>query len=159
MARNDSLRFDIIGNDQASAAFTRAGDAALNMGGKMDKAALVSTALNEALKRQRAAARENATALLDLATADDSLSDHERKLAESALAADLALRREAEAKKKSADAAAQATARNKALSDSMKGLSLNPGIMGPALLAAPALATLGGVGLGAAAGRWPGRRP
>jgi len=149
---NDSLRFDIIGNDNASSAFSRVGEAARNMGGKMDTAARQTVVLDEALKRQQTATRASVDATLSLARADEILTEAEHMLRDGALEAELALKRETEAKKQSGKAAEDAAAKNAALRDSFKGLSLNPGIAGPALLAAPLATSLAGVGAGAAIG-------
>ena len=98
-AANESLRFDIIGNDRASDAFSRVGRAAGDMGVKMDKATRDALGLDDALKRQRAAARTSTDATLALAKSDSILDEVERRLRDGALEAEFALKKEAEALK------------------------------------------------------------
>ena len=53
MAADESLRFDIVGDDHASDAFSKVGRSVGDMSGKMDHAASASAYLDDALKRQR----------------------------------------------------------------------------------------------------------
>ena len=108
MAASESLQFDIIGKDHASDAFSKVGRSVSDMGSKMDMSARLAKSLDEALRRQRAAVRANYAETLKLAAADDTLSEAQRKLARDALEADVALKKEAEAKKKDAEASRQA---------------------------------------------------
>jgi hypothetical protein len=157
LANDETLRFDIIGQDHLSDPFTRAGVSVKSLGEKMDKATRLSIALDEAMRRQRAAARSNMEAILGLAAADDSLSEAERKLARDALEADVAIRREAEAKKRDADAARRAAEENGRLASSLQAIAKwkdkgGPAWLGPALLALGPLSSIAGVAAGAAVG-------
>jgi hypothetical protein len=155
---NEELRFDIIGNDKASDAFSRVGRSAGDMGGKMDLAAKNAMLLDDALKRQQSAARASADATLSLAKSDGILAEVEGRLRDGALEAEFALKKEAEAKKKSGDAAVEAAAKNKTFADSLQKVadkakkSGGPAWLGPALALAPVATSLAGAGAGAAAG-------
>ncbi len=155
---DETLRFDIVGNDHASAAFSRAGESTGTLSRKMDIAARSAKALDAALERQRIASRVSVDATLALAKADDILAEAEHGLRDGALEAEFALKKEAEAARKSGDAAARAAGENRGLAaslakiaDSAKGKG-GPGWLGPALVLAPAATTLGGVAAGAAVG-------
>ena len=107
---DETLRFDIIGRDNASGAFSRVAVSAKDMGDKMDVATRHALVLDEALKRQSTAARVSADATLAAAKADKLLADAERTLSDEALKADFALRRQADAAKKAGDDSARASA-------------------------------------------------
>lgn len=155
---NEELRFDIIGNDRATGAFSRVGGSVKDMGDRMNVATKQAVLLDEAMNRQRTAARVSVDATLALAKADDILAEAEHTLRDGALEAELALKRETEAKKKSGDAALEAAAKNKRFQDSLNKVASGaqskggPGWLGPALLAAPVATTVAGVGAGAAIG-------
>lgn len=153
---DETLRFDIVGDDHASQPFSRAGASVGELSRKMDAAARSSAVLDEALKKQRTAAGTAADASLSLARADKILEEAEHGLRDGALEAEFALKKQAEAAKKSGDAATRAAAQNRGLADSLQKVadkakkSGGPALLGPALLLAPAAASLGGVAAGAA---------
>jgi hypothetical protein len=171
-ASSESLRFDIIGNDRASDAFSRVGRSAGDMAGKMDSAAFKAALLGDktdtaafkaglldsALRRQNATAKASSDATLALAKSDGILAEVEGRLRDGALEAEFALRKEADAKKKSGDAAATAAAENKGFAAGLSALTGSGGGGMGALIAAgaalsPVIVTAGtGLGLfGAAA--------
>jgi hypothetical protein len=158
MAASESLRFDIIGNDRGSDAFSRFGRSVSDVSAKMDGATARSIFLDDALKRQAETAKRSTDATLALAASDKILDEVERRLADGALEAELALKREADAKKKSGDAALSAAAKNKTFADSLSKIADSakkgggPAWLGPALALAPAAGTLTGVAAGASVG-------
>jgi SLT domain-containing protein len=155
---DETLRFDIIGKDNASGAFSRVAASAKDMGGNMDVATRHALVLDEALKKQSTAARTSADATLAGARADKIYSDAMGVLSGRTIEAELALKREAAAAKKSGDAADAAAAKNRRLADSLKKVSDSALIAGsgkgtllsllPALipLAAPVAGTVGLIG-------------
>jgi hypothetical protein len=159
MAASESLRFDVTLNDrEASDGFSRIGRSVIDMSGKMDTAAVKSAFLDEALKRQRETTRRTADATLSLAKSDEVLAEVEKRLAEGALEAEFALKREAEAKKADAEASRKAAAENTGfaaslnkIADSMKKGG-GPAWLGPALLGLAPLTSIAGVAAGATIG-------
>jgi hypothetical protein len=76
---DQTLRFDIVGDDHASGAFSRVGVSAGELSKKMDIAARTTAVLDEALKRQGRAAAVSADATLALARADKILAEEAKK--------------------------------------------------------------------------------
>ena len=155
---DETLRFDIVGDDQVSEPLSRAAESAGKLSRAMDAAARQSAIMDEALKRQGTAARVSVDATLSLARADKILEDAEHGLRDGALEAEFALKRQADAAKKAGDAADKAAAQNKGLqaslqkvADSAKGGG-GPAWLGPGLLGLGAIGTVAGVGAGAAIG-------
>jgi SLT domain-containing protein len=152
---DETLRFDIIGKDNASGAFSRVAASAKDMGGNMDVATRHALVLDEALKKQSTAARTSADATLAGARADKIYSDAMGVLSGRTIEAELALKREAAAAKKSGDAAAEAAAKNSVLADSMRKVSdsalLKPSARGSFIALMPALIPVAG-GLAAGIG-------
>ena len=118
----------------------------------------------DAIEKQRKAAGVSAGASLALAKADDILKEAEHGLAEGALEAEFALKREAEAERQAARDALEAAAANKALGDSFDKLARKAGgasllgtlgALSPALIPVTAGVAAGvgaiGVSFGAAA--------
>jgi hypothetical protein len=155
---DETLRFDIIGKDDVSGPFSRAGRAVGDLSAKMDAAAFRAKLLDEELRRQKDAARVSAEASLALARADKTLEEAEHGLAAGALEAEFALKREAEAARKAAEETRKAAAENKKAADGWQGLAGKmkkgggPAWLGPALLGLPAITSLGGVAAGAGIG-------
>jgi hypothetical protein len=149
---DETLRFDIVGEDRLSEPLAKAGTSAGNLSRHMDAAARSAAVLDEALRRQNTASRVSVDATLTLARADKILEDAEHGLTKGALEAEFALKKQAEAAKQSGEAAKKAAAENAAFRKTLSGLSASPGLLGPALLLAPAAGTLAGVAGGAAIG-------
>ena len=106
-----NFRFGSTGADQLAAGMKKVSDAEV-------LAARGARLLTDALDKQRKASRTSIDASLALAKADDILKEAEHGLAEGALEAEFALKREAEAEKQAARAAVEAAAANKKLADS-----------------------------------------
>src|SRR5947209_4596642 len=85
----------------------------------MDIATKNALVLDEALKRQQQASRASVDATLALAKSDGILAEAEHVLRDGALEAELALKKETQAKKESGDAAAVAAAKNEAFRKSL----------------------------------------
>jgi len=151
---DETLRFDIIGRDNASGAFSRVAASAKDMGGNMDVATRHALVLDEALKKQSAAARTSAEATLAAARADKILDDAERMAAKGALEAEYALKREAAAAKDAGDKSKAASGGVSALAGGggMAGGGMGA-LIGAGVALAPVLITvgLGAAGLGVAA--------
>jgi hypothetical protein len=105
----------------------------------------------DAIEKQRKAAATSVGATLALAKADDILKEAEDGLRDGALEAEFALKKEAEAEKKSAKAALESAAAHKKARDALKGLS-GPGLLGPAVALLPAVGVAAGVATGAVIG-------
>lgn len=147
---DETLRFDIVGRDNASGAFSKVAGATKDMGDRMDVASRHAFALDEALKRQSAAARSSVDATLASAKADKILADAERVLRDGALEAEYALKKQGDAARKAGEDSA-AAAGPEGLGALLGGGGIPGGGMG-ALIAAgavvsPMLVTLG-FGLG-----------
>jgi hypothetical protein len=97
VAASESVRFDIIGNDRGSDAFSRFGRSVADVSTKMDTATARSIYLDDALKRQSETAKRSTDATLALAKSDAILDEVERRLADGALEAEFALKKEADA--------------------------------------------------------------
>lgn len=151
---DETLRFDIIGRDNASGTFSKVAGSAKEMGDRMDVATRHALVLDEALKRQSTAARASADATLASAKADKILADAEHVLSDRALEADFALRRQADGAKKAGDASAEAAGGVSALAGGggIPGGGMGA-LVGAGVALAPVLVTVGVglAGFGAAA--------
>src|SRR6185312_11154014 len=135
-----SITFDFLSRGSATVAgdFRKVGDnAALASRG----AKVLSDAIEKLGQKENRTAAESVL----LAKALRQTGDAEDRVAARAVVADAAIRR--------LDDAMQDTNKHSGeLGKTLSGLKLNPGLVGPLLALAPAIATLGGVGAGAAAG-------
>lgn len=157
MAAREEVRAVIIGEDRASEAFSKAGRSVEGMGVRMDAATKASDFLDDALKRQRKTALLGADASLALAKSDEILAEVEHRLRDGALEAELALKKEAEAKKQDAAASRRASEENSRFAASLQKIASwkdkgGPAWLGPALGLAPVASSLLGAGAGVAAG-------
>lgn len=117
---DETLRFDIIGNDRASSAFSRAGESAGTLSRHMDEAARSSAILDEALKKQNIATRASADASLSLAKADGILAEAEHVLRDGALEADFALKKQGDGFKALSEKAKKSTLEVTAAAEEMR---------------------------------------
>jgi len=135
-----SITFDFLttGADRTAGGFRKVADNTV-------LAARGAKVLSDAI--EKLGSKENRTAAESalLAKALRQTGDAEDRVAARAVVADAAIRR-------LDDAMQDADKHSGELSKTLGGLKLNPGLVGPLLALVPAIATLGGVGAGAAAG-------
>jgi SLT domain-containing protein len=136
----ESIRFDFLstGAEKLAGDFRKTGDSAAlaARGAKV----LTDVIKDLGQKEDRTAAQSKI-----LAAALRQTGDAEDRAAAKAVLADAAIRRLDDSMKDS-------TKRSGELGKALGGLKLNPGLLGPAVALAPALATLGGVATGVAVG-------
>jgi hypothetical protein len=135
-----SITFDFLSRGSATVAgdFRKVGDnAALASRGAKVLADVIGK-LGDKEDRTAAESKILARALRETGAAEDRVTAR-------AVLADAAIRRLGDSMKDSQK-------KSDGLGKSLSGLKLNPGLVGPLLALAPAIATLGGVGAGAAAG-------
>jgi hypothetical protein len=135
-----SITFDFLttGADRTASGFRKVGDNTV-------LAAKGAKVLSDAIEKLGQKEDRTAAESKILASALRQTGDAEDRVAARAVVADAAIRR--------LDDAMQDTNKHSGeLSKTLGGLKLNPGLVGPLLALAPAIATLGGVGAGAAAG-------
>src|SRR6266702_4457366 len=135
-----SITFDFLttGADRTASGFRKVGDnTVLAARGAKVLADAIET-LGQQEDRTAAESKILASALRQTGEAED-------RVAAKAVVADAAIRRLDDAMQDSSKHSGE-------LSKTLSGLKLNPGLVGPLLALAPAIATLGGVGAGAAAG-------
>jgi len=135
-----SITFDFLttGADRTAAGFRKVGDNTV-------LAARGAKVLADAIEKLGSKEDRTAAESVLLAKALRQTGDAEDRVAARAVLADAAIRRMDDAMKDS-------TKSTGGLSKALGGLKLNPGLLGPVLALAPAIATLGGVAAGAAAG-------
>jgi hypothetical protein len=135
-----SITFDFLttGADRTASGFRKVGDNTI-------LAARGARVLSDVIGKLGDKENRTAAESVILAKALRQTGDAEDRVAARAVVADAAIRR--------LDDAMQDTNKHSGeLGKTLSGLKLNPGLVGPLLALAPAIATLGGVGAGAAAG-------
>src|SRR6266568_4857863 len=135
-----SITFDFLttGADRTASGFRKVGD---NTALAARGAKVLADAIEKLGKKEDRTAAESKI----LASALRQTGDAEDRVAARAVLADAAIRRLDDAMQDSSKSSGE-------LGKALGGLKLNPGLAGPLLALAPAIATLGGVGAGAAAG-------
>src|SRR6266581_6769271 len=135
-----SITFDFLttGADRTASGFRKVGDNTV-------LAARGAKVLADAIEKLGQKEDRTAAESKILASALRQTGEAEDRVAAKAVVADAAIRRLDDAMQDSSKHSGE-------LSKTLSGLKLNPGLVGPLLALAPAIATLGGVGAGAAAG-------
>src|SRR6266516_1010069 len=135
-----SITFDFLttGADRTASGFRKVGDNTVLAARGAKVLADVIGKLGDKEDRTAAESKILARALRETGAAEDRVTAR-------AVLADAAIRR-------LGDDMNNAEKNSSGLSKTLSGLKLNPGLVGPLLALAPAIATLGGVGAGAAAG-------
>src|SRR6266568_3034154 len=135
-----SITFDFLttGADRTASGFRKVGDNTV-------LAARGAKVLADAIEKLGQKEDRTAAESKILASALRQTGEAEDRVAAKAVVADAAIRRLDDAMEDSSKHSGE-------LSKTLSGLKLNPGLVGPLLALAPAIATLGGVGAGAAAG-------
>src|SRR6266516_861054 len=138
----EQIRWDLLVDDHGGGRKLR------DLGDSADLAAAGAKVLKEALEKQSRAAGASVDASISLARADKLLADAEFELSGKAALADEAMRREADAKQKSARAGAGLAASLGPLSSGMGALVTTGVALSPVI--ATVGAGLGGLGIAAA---------
>ena len=126
---------------------------AVKVGGSMELAAKGAKALKEALDRQQGAAPRTAAEMTALGRAVRLFGDAEDKATLKTLAADAAIRNLGDAADKTTRKMSALDRAGKSAGDSFTAMGkAGPGWLAPLVAAIPALATIGGVGVGAGIG-------
>jgi cell wall-associated NlpC family hydrolase len=142
-----SVTFDFLtrGADTTAAGFRKVADNTV-------LAARGAKVLSDAIERLGSKEDRTAAESKILAGALRQTGDAEDRVAAKAVLADAAIRRLDDALKDSASDSRKANTEADGLGKTLRGLKVNPGLLGPAVALAPALASISGVAVAAAAG-------